>query len=476
MTAASVLLPGFDGPILPEWLDRRLRAGLAGVCLFGANIVSREQVAELVAAIRAANPRAIIAIDEEGGDVTRLHYDVGSPYPGNAVLGRLDDEALTEHVARAVGWELRRFGIDLDLAPDADINSNPDNPVIGTRSFGADAGLVARHTAAWVRGLQSTGVAASVKHFPGHGDTAQDSHLALPVVSADLETLHRRELAPFVAAVEAGVRSVMSSHILLPALDAERPATLSPRVLTGLLRDELGFDGVIVSDALDMAGASAGRGIPVAAALALAAGCDLLCLGTNGTEQQLDDIEAAVVAALASGQLEPARLADAARRVAALADESAALAAARPVSPVDSGAGSPVVEGGMLRSAIEARPGIRIAQDRELIVLATTANIAVGTAPWGPAAAGATVRVVHEGEPIETRAGAQPVLIGQGNHRHDWVRAAIATVRSEHPEAVVVEMGWPSPDRAHADIVTWGASRAMGEALLAWLQEQEERS
>lgn len=477
MTAASTLLPGFDGPTLPEWLARRMRAGLAGVCLFGANIVSRAQVAELVAAIREANPRAIVAIDEEGGDVTRLHYDVGSPYPGNAVLGRLDDLALTEHVARTVGWELRRAGIDLDLAPDADINSNADNPVIGTRSFGADPALVARHTAAWVRGLQSTGVAASVKHFPGHGDTAQDSHLALPVVHADLETLRRRELAPFVAAVAAGARTVMSSHIVLPALDAARPATLSRRVLTGLLREELGFDGVILSDALDMAGASAGRGIPAAAALALAAGCDLLCLGTGGTEQQLDEIEAAVADAVARGELDAARVADAGERVARLAAESAALAAAAPVPQAgDDPVVDPVVDPVRLRGVIEARGDVAVRPERELVVLATAANIAVGEAPWGVEAAGAPVTVVREGDPIDVRPGTQPVLIGQGNHRHAWTRAAIATVRAEHPDAVVVEMGWPGADRAEADVVTWGASRAMGTALLAWLHEREGRA
>ena len=146
--AAATLLPGFVGAELPAWLAERLRGGLAGVCLFGSNIVSRHQLAALVDDIRAANPLAVVAIDEEGGDVTRLYYDVGSPYPGNAVLGRLDDEQFTEHVARTVGWELRSVGIDLDLAPDADVNPNPRNPVIGTRSFGADPARVARHTPA----------------------------------------------------------------------------------------------------------------------------------------------------------------------------------------------------------------------------------------------------------------------------------------------------------------------------------------
>ena len=231
---AATLLPGFLGTTLPEWLAARLRAGLGGVCLFGQNIASPEQLRALTGAIRAANPDAVIAIDEEGGDVTRLYYATGSPFPSNAVLGRLDDTDLTERVGRRVGEELRRAGVTLDFAPDVDINSNPDNPVIGVRSFGTSPELVARHAAAWTRGLQSAGVAAAAKHFPGHGDTATDSHLALPRVDVDADTLAGRELVPFDAAVEAGTVAVMTSHIVVPALDPHRPATLSPVVLAML--------------------------------------------------------------------------------------------------------------------------------------------------------------------------------------------------------------------------------------------------
>ena len=268
----------------------RLRDGLGGVCIFGPNVESAEQLRTLNATLRAANPDAVIAIDEEGGDVTRLFYDRGAPFPGNAVLGRIDDVELTRRVAAAVGAALVATGCTLTFAPDVDVNANPDNPVIGVRSFGADAELVAAHTAAWVDGLQQTGVAASAKHFPGHGDTATDSHLELPVVDLPVETLRARELVPFRAAIAAGSRTIMTSHILLPQLDAEHPATFSARILQGLLRGELGFDGVIVTDALDMAGASGVHGIPEAAVRALAAGCDLLCIGTDNTDDQLDEI------------------------------------------------------------------------------------------------------------------------------------------------------------------------------------------
>src|SRR5471030_2551827 len=278
--ALRVVMGAFPGPALPSWMSERLDAGLGSVCLFRSNIESPEQLASLTAQMHALGFDLLIATDEEGGDVTRLHALDGSPYPGNAALGMVDDLALTDAVARAIGAELFAAGIDLNTAPVVDVNSNRANPVIGVRSFGSDPMLVARHARAYVAGLQSAGVGACAKHFPGHGDTSVDSHLGLPTVHASLEVLQRRELAPFAAAVEAGALAVMTSHVLLPAIDALRPATLSPAVIR-LLRDDLGFDGLLVSDALDMRWASAGRGEHAAALLALAAGCDLLCLGAE---------------------------------------------------------------------------------------------------------------------------------------------------------------------------------------------------
>ena len=204
--------------------------------LFGENVGTPDELRALTAAIRGARADAVIAIDEEGGDVTRLHVRDGSPEPGNAVLGRLDDLAATEASAQRIGLALAAAGCTLDFAPSADVNVNPDNPVIGTRSFGDDAAAAARHTAAWVRGLQSTGIAACAKHFPGHGDTAVDSHRGLPVVDVPPATLEARELLPFVAAIEAGVATIMTSHIVLPALDPAAPATMSRAILTDLLR------------------------------------------------------------------------------------------------------------------------------------------------------------------------------------------------------------------------------------------------
>ncbi len=317
--ALRVLLPAFPGTTLAPDVLALLEEGLGGLCLFGANTADGpDAVAAYTASVRAVSPGAVVAVDEEGGDVTRLHVPDGSPVLGPLALGAADDLALTRAVGRAIGLDLAALGITLDLGPVADVNSNPDNPVIGTRSFGTTPARVAEHVAAWTQGLQSAGVAGCAKHFPGHGDTAEDSHLALPVLAADLATLADRELVPFRAAVEAGVAAVMTSHVVVPALDADLPATLSAPVL-GLLRDRLGFRGVVVSDALDMAGASGGRGIPEAAVLSLAAGADLLCLGADNTVAEVREVQAAIVAAVAGGRLDEERLAEAAKAVSGLA-------------------------------------------------------------------------------------------------------------------------------------------------------------
>ncbi|MBI5160377.1 MAG: glycoside hydrolase family 3 protein [Micrococcales bacterium] len=451
--AAAVLLPGFVGTKLPEWLGERLSEGLAGVCLFGENIVDAEQLRRLTDAIRAANPHAVIAVDEEGGDVTRLHHATGSPDPGNAILGRIDDVELTASVAASVARELRAAGITLNFAPDVDVNANPDNPVIGVRSFGADARRVAAHAAAWVAAHEAEGVATSAKHFPGHGDTAQDSHLALPSVDVDAEELDRRELPPFAAAIAAGARTVMSSHIRVPALD-ELPATFSAPILQGLLRDRMGFTGAIVSDALDMAGASGTLGIPAAAVAALRGGCDLLCIGTRTTDEQLLVIAGAIEAAVLRGELAAERLADAGARVRALAASAASPAV--PMAPHE-------VDLDRVRGAFEIAPGLVVPTGATVVAIETTPNIAVGPTPWGLAAAGAEVVEVRERDTLP--AEGPWIIVGRANHRHRWVRELADEARRRHPGTLVIDMGWPSPDRAYADIATFGAARIVGEAL-----------
>ena len=327
--AAACLLPSFPGHEAPDWVLRRLDAGLGGITLFSYNIRSPEQLAALTGRLRSAG-EILLALDEEGGDVTRLEAAGGSSYPGNLALGVVDDVDLTRDVASAIAARLAGVGVNVNLAPVADVNVDADNPVIGVRSFGSDPGLVARHVAAFVEGTQRHGVAACAKHFPGHGDTAVDSHLDLPVVEGDLDAA----LEPFRAAIASGTRAVMAGHLVVPALDGE-PATVSRRILTGLLREELGFDGLVVTDALEMRALSSGIGVEEGAVRALAAGADALCIGHDLHEEAVASIVDAVVGAVAAGRLTRERLEDAAARVAATATwASAPSADGAPARPV----------------------------------------------------------------------------------------------------------------------------------------------
>jgi len=379
------------------------------------------------------------------------------------VLGRIDDLELTASVGAAVARELRAAGVNVNFAPDADINSNPDNPVIGVRSFGTDAHLVARHTAAWVAAHEAEGVAVSAKHFPGHGDTSSDSHHALPVIDLPLETLRERELVPFEAAVAAGARTIMSSHILLPQLDADGPATFSSRILEGMLRGDLGFSGVIVSDALDMTGASGEIGIPAAAVRAIAGGCDLLCIGTANTDDQMAEIEAALDAAVASGALAAERLADASARIRQLAEGLA-------VDPAD--APEPfATDPARLRGAFDIAHGVLpLAAEYRVVSLETAANMAVGPdVPWGLASVGLELVPLHDGDALP-ESDVPYLVVGKDNHRRAWTRDLIDRARAAQPGTVVIDMGWPAPDRRYADIATFGASRSVASALRGLLE------
>jgi beta-N-acetylhexosaminidase len=305
-----VELPG------PE-LDAETRAFLSarplgGAVLFRRNLRSAAHAAELCRELHTLVPDPILSIDQEGGSVVRLpELPVA---PSAMALGAADDPALTEAVGAAMGRSLRPLGVNLNFAPVADVNVNAENPVIGPRAFGSDPALVARHVRAFVRGQQAAGVAACAKHFPGHGDTRVDSHLALPVLDCSLERLERVELPPFRAALEAGCATVMPGHLLVPALDS-RPATVSRVILQDLLRHKLGFEGAVVTDALNMGGILSGFG-PRAAAEAIAAGADLvLVLGERALQQEsLAELQRAV----RDGRIAPERLAEALGRVDAL--------------------------------------------------------------------------------------------------------------------------------------------------------------
>jgi beta-N-acetylhexosaminidase len=444
--ALRVQLPGFPGTTLSTEVLDLVHEGLGGICLFGSNTAAgRSALTELTRTVQAARAGAVVAVDEEGGDVSRLHAHDGSPVLGAAALGAADDLALTRATGAAVGAELAAVGVTLDLAPVADLNTNPDNPVIGTRSFGADPGRVAAQVAAWVEGLRGSGTAACAKHFPGHGDTAQDSHLDLPAVSTDLDTLLARELAPFAAAVGAGAEAVMTSHLLVRAVDPTTPATLSRPVL-GLLRDRLGFRGAVVSDALDMAGVSGTRTVAEAAVLALRAGVDLLCLGAEKDAALVRQVQAAVVAAVRSGSLPEERLRDAAAQV----DRLAVRPDATPGPTTD---GADQLAGARRALRVEGRlPDLAGAT---VVQLTTPASIAVGDVPWGLAA---TVVLSSDAGGVP---GDGPVVVQvRDAHRHPEVLRLVRRETDRGRAVVVVDWGWPGPyDGPAPRLCTHGSSR-----------------
>ncbi len=488
--ADALLIPPFPGRTAPAWVLGALGNGLAGVTVFGPNIGSTGQLAELIARLRVAGSQTsgqepIVAIDEEGGDVTRIAHLTGSPYPGNAALGAVDDPALTRAVYRALGADLAELGVTLNLAPSVDVNTAADNPVIGTRSFGADPALVAPHAAAAVAGLQSAGVAACAKHFPGHGSTSIDSHHAVATVSGSMDLITRRDLPPFVAAIEAGVRAVMPGHLLIPGLAGDLPASLSASAQTGLLRGELGFGGVIVSDALEMRAVSAPYGIPEAAVMAVAAGTDLLCFGRDQDRLTYLQVRDALVAAVRSGRLPASRLEEAAARVRELRTW---VTAAREFASGDLHDGDPDVGAVAARRALRVDGELGPVSDPVLVEIVPPSNVAVGTVPWGLSnwvrpdnvyristsqdAAGAdggggpATREV-----LAATADGRPLLIVvRDAHRYPVAQSVVRELLAARPAAMVVEMGlpiWHPPTASY--LATFGATRASSLAAAEML-------
>ncbi len=457
----AVILPGFTGTTVPDWLARATDAGLAGVCLFAGNV--GPDLPALTAALHGRRSDFLVASDEEGGSVTRLDATGGPAWPGAAALGRLDDVTVTEAVAAGIGARCRDLGIDLALAPVADVNAEPENPVIGIRSFGATPELVARHTAAFVRGLQGAGTAATAKHFPGHGCTTVDSHRDLPVVGDDVATVRARDMPPFAAAVSAGARCVLTAHVLFPALD-DRPGTMSPPLLS-LLRRELGFDGVVISDAVDMAAIAATVGMGPGAVAAVAAGVDLVCVGNpqNGYDDEAGyaAVRDALLAALRDGSLPRERVAEAGGRVAGLS--AWVRAAAGPRGRHDQTGfelGAQVVH-----RVTEVAGDVRVGPGAHVLDLRGALNIADGRA-GEPRIVGALRRhdpTVTAGP--DTPADRPLVVVVHGPS------ASFGAARAARPDAVAVHVGLPGAWRPPAPSLTvWGDGRAHADVAAALLR------
>ncbi|GAA0218437.1 glycoside hydrolase family 3 N-terminal domain-containing protein [Saccharothrix mutabilis subsp. mutabilis] len=451
--AAAVLLPGFHGTTAPDWLLKRVADGLGGVVLFGRNVVDDEQVTALTAALRGVRPDVVVGIDEEGGDVTRLDAGRGSEVPGNHALGAADDLALTREVAASVGARLAACGVSLDLAPSADLVLTLQDPVIGVRSFGSDPVKAGAHVAAFVEGMQAVGVAACAKHFPGHGASTVDSHVAVPVLPRTEEELREVELVPFRAAVQAGVRSIMTGHLVVPAW-GEAPATLNPRAVA-VLRDELGFTGAIITDGLDMK--AVGGDLAEGSVRALAAGVDALCLGGEPLDDAgLQWLIDSIVAAVERGELSRERLAEAARRTAALGTPPAAVDGHDPEIGLRAA-----------RRAVEVTGELKLSGAPLVLDLAVEPSIAVGDVPWGlgpyltELLPGTTTSTARTADEVAAEAdGRTIVVVTREAHRHPWARDLVLSLVSIGLDLVHVETGVPGPDLGTAARVnTHGGSR-----------------
>lgn len=446
--AEAVLLPGFAGTTAPDWLRRRVAGGLGGVVLFGRNVVDDEQVAALTAQLRSERDGVVVGIDEEGGDVTRLDVNTGSFVPGPLALGAADDPELTTAVAAALGERLAACGVTVNLAPCADLTLAAEDPIIGVRAFGSDPAKASPHVAAYVTGLQKYGVAACAKHFPGHGAATEDSHVALPVLPRTVEELREIELVPFAAAIRAGVRSVMSGHLVVKAW-GEEPATLNRVALTDVLRGELGFDGAVITDALEMGAVSGAYGkhdgLGRSAVRALAAGADALCLGGAAFEaEHLDACTAAIVAAVAAGELPLERLEEAAARTAALGTDPAPAS----VGPVDRRLGLEAA-----RKALRVRGDVRLDGPPLVVDVQTEPTIAAGPMPWGLGAHLAelvpgTRTLTATPDDVEAVLSAardvrSVVVVTREAHRHPRVRELLAALSTV--DFIRVETGVPGP-------------------------------
>jgi beta-N-acetylhexosaminidase len=475
--AAGVLIPAVGRTVVPRWVEARIADGVGGFIPYGRNITDAAQVRTMTARLHELRDHVLVAIDEEGGDVNRLEDAGGISVPGNRALGRLDDLDATREAAFQIGLSLVEAGVDWDLAPAVDAAVNPLSPN-GIRCFGADRDLVSRHAAAWVEGLQAAGVSACAKHYPGHGASGTDAHLGSPRIDISREELLESYLDPFRAAIAAGVDSIMVSHDLLPQVD-DVPATISHELLTVILRGELGYEGVIITDALEMAGIHDVAPLEVSAPAAIAAGADALCLGSAAFDEDTATAIDAIVAAVHAGTLSVERLRDANARLARLGTRPRADLAAR-----DASIGERLAE-----RVTEVDGDVALHGERTLVVeLQPTHSPAAGRA-----GSGIVDLLRREGREVETitiaggsyngaaavRAevgqfrgefgdAGDVVLLVRSPHRFEWQRPLVDALLSAHPGIVAVDMGVPELDLSgfRGWIRTYGASRVCAQAAV----------
>jgi beta-N-acetylhexosaminidase len=470
--ARGVIGVGFSGTTAAGAPLDALRAfGPGGVILFARNVGTIGELRELVAALRElGTPPPLITVDQEGGRVERLQHGVAA-LPSAMAVGATGDVPLAERLGTLLGRDLARLGINVDLAPVADLSLQPRSVVVGTRAYGDDPERVGAFASAFARGLERAGVAATVKHFPGHGSTPEDSHVAQPRVTADAATLRRRDLVPFRRVLAAGAASiVITAHVVVEAFDPDRPATLSRAVLTNLLRGELAYDGVVATDCLEMDAIAGGVGTVRGAVEALAAGADLLLI-SHRLELARAAAEA-LVAAVRDGEIPLARLEEAYARVHGLrarlaaqraydgpVDEDAALEAAQRAPTVVRG--SPRLREGKPVTVISFE-GAAVDNVAASGALATSAAPSLNAplrrrgwkselmrVPLEPAADDVDVLLQH----IPALGDREFVVVTRDAHLFPAQRAAVARILALAPDALIVSA------RSPYDVTLWPQAR-----------------
>ncbi|MPY64276.1 glycoside hydrolase family 3 N-terminal domain-containing protein [Streptomyces spongiae] len=463
--AHRCLVAGFGGAsAVPDPLKRLIDRGLGGVILFTRNVRDADQLRGLTEQLRALRPDLLVGIDNEGGGIGHL-VGAGAPeVPGNFALGVVDDVDLTARCADALAGHLASLGITASYAPVADLQHQSRNPIVRTRSFGADPALVSRHLRAWITATEARGVASCAKHFPGHGGTETDSHHDMAVDPRPYDEL-AHDIEPFRAVVAAGVPMLMSAHVVYPALDPELPATLSPRILGELLRGDLGFDGVLVSDALEMKAIADRYGEAAGARLALAAGADQVIVAVADLDVTLA-CRNAVLQALRDGELAEARVREAAGRVRRLAERYAGQGVTDPWD-ADAGldAARRAVRGKVLPGPVRGahvvdlfpppHPALNWGGEDLLSEVRALEPTATGTAltedPADPAGLVAEVLRGAEGSPL--------VVATYDAGLYPWQLRLRDALLAGRPDAVRVATGLPEPGDADRGVCSYGRGR-----------------
>jgi beta-N-acetylhexosaminidase len=449
----GVLSPGFGGTTVPGYIKNYLEQGLGAITLFGSNTPDLNSTAALVREIRALNPDCIISIDEECGDVTRLWAKSGSPFPSPYIMGRLADEIFTEAVFQNLGANLSALDIDLTFGPVLDLSLSSDNPIVGVRSFGEKTELVTQQARASVRGLAKSGIAMAPKHFPGHGKTSADSHQSLPTISVTFENLLNEDMQPFVSAINEGVPAIMMGHLLVTAVDS-KPASLSSIWINDILRKKLKFDGVVVTDALDMGALGGLENIHVSAIAALRAGANLLCL--SGIEDQSKIL--ADILTYAEAELNPDDL-------ITISHSGQKLKSLRRNLNTSSVAKS--LDTNIISKAFEIHGNLKLQNgSTAVLTLGAEPTIASGAISWGIEESLISSGVTSG----EFDTAKNQIVQFRDAWRDPKVFDRLVMLRTNHPKAIYIDFGWPSTSFSADNLIrTFGATRAHADAVTSYL-------